>query len=258
MSNIADVLKALEEINEKSSFNIFIPSLKREVKFKPLTTKQQQSLYTCVKDNFVYSTRFVIVTSNIIIENCYEPDVLKDLTIIDRIVILLALRKSVLGSGIFIEKNGTTYEVHYDNCLELTTTLETPPDEIVSVGPLQVELQVLKLLDLFNQEKELRGSFVTEPAATDTILEQLLINETCKVIKSISIVTDNGLESLNYDQLTWKEKAVAVSNLPAEVMIGIQNYSKSISSILTELTTVYLSENQTTGFDITVDFFLSN
>jgi len=75
MTNLNDIITQINTLSERNSFDIYIPSLKRNVKFKPLTSKQQKSLYSCVTDNIVYSTRFIIVTYNIIKENCYEQDV---------------------------------------------------------------------------------------------------------------------------------------------------------------------------------------
>ena len=88
MSNINTILSALDNLTEKNSFEVYLPSLKRGVMFKPLTAGQQHLLYLCVSDNVVYHSKFIFITYDIIKENCLEQDLIDKLTVIDRIVIL--------------------------------------------------------------------------------------------------------------------------------------------------------------------------
>ena len=68
MSNINDILSTLNQLSEKNSFKVYIPSLKREVAFKPLTSGQQKLFYLCVSDN-LFNSKFITSAFEIFYEN---------------------------------------------------------------------------------------------------------------------------------------------------------------------------------------------
>jgi hypothetical protein len=257
MASITNIISSLNSITEKSSFNVYIPSLKREVKFKPLSTKQQQSFYSCVVDIVPFYTRFIIATFNIISENCTEPAIIPQLNIFDRLVILLALRKNTLGSSIAIIKDKVQYVSDFDICFENAKTLDVPDSKSVDLGNIIVELQVPRVVDQYVLEKTLRENVDTSKMNPDTIISQSVLGETSKLIKSVKLVQESETIDVNYEQLNVKDRFTVLENLPAEIMIEVQQYAKLVSQTTDKLLTVNITEDKTAIFDITVDFFLS-
>ena len=236
---------------------MYIPSLKRDVKFKPITTKQQQSFYTCLVDNIIYNTRFIITTYNVIKESCTEPDIIDSLTIIDRLVILLALRKNTLGSNIIVHKDDVDWAVSFDSSLEYAKTLQIPESKTCITKNIQVDIHVPLIVDQYGMEKELREKEpVDKNVDYNNAVEQAILNEACKLIKEIYVIEGSDPISLNYNALTYTDRLTLIENLPAEILLELQNYAKTINIITSDLLTIDTDNNDTVTIDIAVDFFL--
>jgi len=257
MADINSILSSLNNINVKNTFSVFIPSLKREVKFKPLTTKQQQSFYGCIADTVPFNTRFIIATFNAIKENCTEPDVINQLNVIDRVVILLAFRKSTLGSDLLVIKDEVQYESTFESSLVAATTLTLPENKTITVKNVEVELHVPFIIDQYNIEKLLRENVNLNEVDSSTVLQQAVLSETCKIINNIKIINDDKTVDAMYSQLSYVDRLRLIENLPAEVMLEVQSFAKAVSNVSASLLTVPLSNGTTATIEITVDFFLS-
>lgn len=251
MSNVNDFITALNTLSERNSFEIYIPSLKKNIAFKPLTTGQQRSLYLCVADDIIYRTKFILTTFDIIKESCVDQSVISSFTTIDRTAILLSMRKNTLGSNLVIENNDKQYITNFDSSLELIKTLETPANKIVSIKDIQIELHTPLLVDQYGLEKELRSD-LPEALIPDEAIKELILNEASKLIKEIIIEN----KPVNYSSLSYKERLMLVERLPAEFMYEMQTYAEAINTIQTDLLTVKADEETNITFDLTVDFFL--
>jgi len=257
MADIKTILSTLNAITEKNSFDVYIPSLKREVKFKPLSTKQQQSFYSCAIDTIPFNTRFVITTFEAITENCYEPDIISQLTTIDRLVILLALRKNTLGADLAIVKNDTLYTGTLNDCLKNAKAITIPDSKTVEVKNIRVLLSTPLMVDQYGVEKALREN-INIKMSPDELLKQAVLCETSKIVKSISVINEDKVTDLGYNQLNYKDRLAVIESLPAEIMLEVQQYVSQITEITNSLLTVNISDDATAIIDITVDFFLSS
>ena len=91
-TEVKDILDILEELNVSSGFDILIPSLKKEIKFKHLSTEQLKGILKTVVDSPIYNSQFITTINRIILENCLDPSVdTKILTIYDKLFILFCL-----------------------------------------------------------------------------------------------------------------------------------------------------------------------
>jgi hypothetical protein len=255
MNNITEAIAALSTLAEKNSFEVFIPSLKRSVRFKPLTTKQQKSFYNCLSDNVVYNTNLIIATYNIIKDNCLEPDIVQDLTTIDRLSILLALRKNTIGPELNIVKDGVVYNTNFDGCLETVLTIELPENTTVTHRNVKIELQVPRMTDQYGLEKEIREGKEVESATLSFIVENAILNEVCKIIKNVWVIDGENTTDLNYSSFSYKDRLALIENLPAETLLEVQKYIETLSKLTNKILTVPLGDSSTV-FSITVDFFL--
>src|SRR4051812_27819585 len=105
MNDINNIMSVLDTINKENTLSFYVPSVKRSVSFKGITTGQQKSLLETAVDNPVFQTRFVIATYNLIIENCLEKDIITQLTVIDRAAILVQYRSAVYGSEFIADQD---------------------------------------------------------------------------------------------------------------------------------------------------------
>ena len=72
VKNINDILNVMNRANEVFSYEIWIPSLQKDVMFREMTTSQQKRLIKSVIDSPIYNTEFIFAISQIIKENCAE------------------------------------------------------------------------------------------------------------------------------------------------------------------------------------------
>ena len=251
MSNIDGFLKTLNTLSEKNSFEIYIPSIKRNVIFKPITTGQQRSLYLCIADNNLFRTKFILTTFQIIKENCTEPELISKLTVIDRLAILLSLRKNTLGTDIIVEKDDVQYAANFDVNLELLKNIALPENKTITVKGVQVDLQVPLIVDQYGIEKELREDLSVTTTINEAI-EESILNEVCKMVGEVYIDSDK----INYNSFSYKERLQILEKLPAEFIFEVQNFAEIVNRVIDEVLTVKVDNENSIGFELTVDFFL--
>lgn len=251
MQNINDFISALNTLSEKNSFEVYIPSLKTNVPFKALTTGQQRLLYLCVTDNLLYRTKFVLATYQIIEENCLQKDYIKQFNILDRLIILLALRKNVLSSEITLEKNDMQYNTNFESSFEYAKDMVLPEKRTLEIKGIKINLQIPLIVDQYGIEKELREN-IDNTSRVDDLLKESILNEACKFIDEITVEET----AIGYKNLTYKDRVTLLEKLPAECLYEIQSFAESVTELQNRILSVTIDENNIIQFDLTVDFFL--
>lgn len=257
MSNYNTFLTTLNTVAEKNAFEVYIPSLARNVKFKPVTAKQQKNFYSCIQDNVLFETKFIIVTYNIIKENCLEPDLVNKFNVIDRICILLNFRKNILGTEITIIKDDVPYDLNFAECIERAQATIIPVNKVINVQNIQIELGVPSIEDQYNIEVETRsGKNLNNLTYNEAIIE-LITNEVCKTIRSITLLEQEQPLKINFSELTFEQKNALADKLPAEVFVELQKFIKEINNSYDGLLRVKTEDGKELSFNIGPDFFLS-
>jgi hypothetical protein len=104
VNDLSDLLGQLEEFRDSNLHDIYVPSLDQIFQFKQLTVRQQSSIITGLiaqeTQRNVFSYNRVI--SDIILEN---KDVDCELSVIDKVPVLVQLRCATVGSDIEISDN---------------------------------------------------------------------------------------------------------------------------------------------------------
>lgn len=256
MSNYNAFLSALNDIAEKSAFEVYIPTIKRNVKFKPVTAKQQKSFYTGIQENTLFNTQFIVTTYNIIKENCLEPDLVDGFNIIDRISILLHLRKNTLGAGIAVIKDNITYNLDFTECIACLQSIQVPDNKVFAIQNIQIELGVPTIIDQFKAEIELRAGN-TKPLSYKEAILEIIASEICKTIKSVSLLENDKTVKLDYSNLTFAQRIALLDKLPAEALLQIQKYVKQVNECYENILEIKIDNSKVISFDINSDFFLS-
>ena len=257
MANITDTIALFNTLTEKNAFGVYVPLLKREVLFKPLTTKQQKSFYACLTDNVVYGTKFVIATFNIITENCLEPEIINQLTVIDRLAILLQLRKNTLGTDITLLKNDNFFKTNIEPCLDNLKNIDVPSNKITILKNIKIELQTPLIVDQHGVEKEIREARLELPTELNSVVEEAILGEVCKLIKNVWVLDGDNTTDLQYNSFTYEEKIALIEKMPAEVLTEAQTYLALVNDISSKILTVSI-DTEKIVFNITVDFFLDS
>jgi hypothetical protein len=255
MSDIKDFLSVLKELDETTGFNIFIPSLQKEIKFKQLTTEQLKRILKTVVDSPIYNSQFTITFNNIIKENCLDKEVNVDkFTIYDKLLILFKIRvESISPEFAFqfteeeIKENNLTFTGEPHKIIDLRQHLDTFLKNKYSFLPEVIEYESCSLvcdlptIETENKlEKELHKTIKIEVESTEELREiigETFINELTKYINKITI----GSNELDLFSLDFKSRIKVVEQLPTNIINKVLKYIESYRNKVKELTTINVS-----------------
>jgi hypothetical protein len=250
--NVKELISLLQGLDASGVFEVTIPSLEREVKFKQLTTEQLKRLLKTIIDSPIYNTEFTITFNSIIKENCAEGDVrVDDLTVIDKLLIFFKTRiESISPEYTF---NFTEEEIGENNLDEKTktvniqqhfnsfcNTLKNLPSETINYNNCTIVCNLPTIATENRLEKELHKNVKIEVTSTDelrNIVGETFINELTKFITSVSI-NDTAVDLVSLD---FKTRIKVIENLPTAAINGVIKYIEKYRNTIKDLTTYKLS-----------------
>ncbi len=241
-NNFNDIISVLDAINKENTVQVYLPSFKKEVPFKSLTTGQQKLFLKSAIDNPVFQTRFIFAVYSVITENCVDKQILPKLTVFDSISVLIQLRLKIHGEQLEVTSENETYRVNLNEVVEKIKTIEIPvPDTIIDT-PFSIDVGVPTFADQYALEKQLREKALTDDQALNTNINDTLgeafIGEISKYIKEVR-VTSNGEEyNLNYNSLNFIKKHQVLEKIPSTVVKKIITYIEKITTLQKSITTV--------------------
>lgn len=260
--NVTDILKLMNRASEGFAYEIFIPSLDRNVMFRQINTSQQKRLLKAIIDSPAYNTEFIFALKQIIEENCIEKLNIGDFTIMDKLIISLVMRSKSIGNDFKITFNIPKPDVKKDE--ETTEVKEVPVTLTVNLAELAVEaLKHAKIApitvtddkgifdvvcslptisDEFNLENQLRKNnnqidINNESELRETI-GNVFINELVKYIKIINIHDLEAGTTIEIDlkNIDVKSRIQILGQLPSLVIKKVIDYigtvNKEIEQVL--------------------------
>ena len=262
MANVNEIISILDKINSGSLLSFYVPSLKRELKFKPINAGQQKTLLKSAIDNPVFQTRFIIATYNIINENIIEKTELPNLNIIDGAAILLQYRMSVYGEKLDISSDDILYTVNLNDCVEKFKTIETPIIQAIVNGDISLDIGVPALLDQFFLEKTSRekhlndADMVKQTANISDTLGEAFIGEISKYIKEVTVTIDGVPQALDYKKLSFDKKHAVLEKLPSILVNKTIAYIANVTGVLRKVLQVNginIEKNLTSEVEVVID-----
>lgn len=252
MSNFNDIVSILDSLNQESALSFYLPSLKKEVKFKSISTGQQKTLLKASVDNPVFQTRFIIAVYNIIVENCQEKDIINNLNIIDVLSILLQYRVSLYGTKFIVKNNEKSIQVNLQDCISKIKTAVLPEIAKIEDGPIAITIGLPTLVEQYQLEKQIREKSLSDKDLInlnninigDTIGDAF-IGEISKYIKDITIVKESNPHNLNYKDLSFNKRFAVLEKIPTTTVKQLLTYIVKVTSIQREITQVEGTEENT-------------
>lgn len=243
LKTVEQVLAAAKKSSVAYASGIWVPSLKREVKFNELNTAQQKKLIKSIIDSPVFNTEFIGTFHDIVKENCVEPDVdINKLTVLDKLMIALGTRISSIGNEMQVEvdtKSGKKVTVTidlkkvYEIAKETTKSLESRvfTDEIYyvqcSTPSIEMEYQI---------EKELRETSANTNIETSDQLRATIgdafVSEIAKFISGVTIKGESGEVLINWQGFSFKDRIKIIESFSTKLLKQILAY---VSEVRTEL-----------------------
>lgn len=252
----SDALKDIKDFYDESVVNAYIPTLKRPLKFKPLSVNQMKKFIEiqvkAAKDEvgILSSLEMVRELNELLIENCVDKDsstLLQKLTIIDRDSIIAQLRAD----------NNPVIEVHTDNTNSDKTesvSIDHIPESVKSQkitdniknreatfkfksGKIKLKLKLPTLYHdthvntYFKAQVSpyLRKGTDKVQKNIDKILSQTYFIELCKYIERLEVEKGNNTTVLTFDDTsTLTEQLEFLEELPSNLVSEINKFVRTV------------------------------
>ena len=238
MSNVNDILKQLDTLNQQSGVDVYVPSLKKNVKFKPLNLRQQKNLLKSSVEETLTKISFITNFYSIIQESILETININSLYIYDRIAIAIALRCASLDPIYTLEDS--TYDLR-DKLKEIT---EIPVDtksvsSTVEVKNLRVDLEVPTLsidrdisVVVMNKIKAAQSDDIR------TLIGELFIHEVIKFIKTVTFKNETGDSVINFADIKTEDKLAITEKFPTTLTNQVLDFVKKYREFESKYTAV--------------------
>ena len=254
MDNFLETLKQVEAFTAENTVSVYCPISQLTLDFKPLTVTQTKEMIKSKIDTnpdiVEAGTRIANVYNKIAIENCIEgPDTAKNLTIIDREIILFELRRS--NDPVYIhdgtEINLSTISKNFSNVKPDKKLISSQKKLKFKAGDVTLKLSIPSI----EKDKRFNDGLIKlcKDKKLNDILAELLITEGCKYINSLTV----GETDINVDDNTDPQEFVnLIQRLPTSVLNTVSEY---ITTVKTYRNTLFSIENKLIELDS--DFFSS-
>jgi hypothetical protein len=254
--NVQDIIQALKELDKSNSYEIFLPSLQKEIPFKQLNAEQFKRILKTVIDSPVYNTEFIVTFNSIIKENILEPTVnTEKLNIFDKLLILLKTRIDCIDLNYTftftddeIKNNNLTST---NSSINLKEVYDAFVKELPNFSPKEYTYQQcsvicdLPTLDIENKlEKELHKNVkleISTPEELRLTLGDTFINELSKYIQTIKV----NETVFSFDTLNFKSRVKVVEQLPSTAVNKVLKYIEEYKKLTTRLTSYKLQVDGT-------------
>jgi len=236
MSNSAELLRQLEELNKTNSISVFVPSLKKEVKIKNITLRQQKNLLKTSIDETLTKLSFIINFYSILKENILDDIKINDLYTFDRTAIAIALRAHCLDANYTLNENKINLFDKVKEYPNISTEFNT--EKVIELNNLKVILQAPRLdVDLKLSQFSLDNLKQTEDKDFKNIIGELFVQEISKFIKSVSFEGEKPL-SLEFSSTAVPEQIKVIEKFPSTLTNNILEFIKQYRDIESKFTQI--------------------
>jgi hypothetical protein len=219
--NLNDITRIVSKNNKMFAYYIYVPSLKKEVRFEEINTSQQKRLIKSLLDESIYNIEFGETFKDILKENCTDTEInINNLDIFDKLVIAIGMRINSISPELEL-----TLQIDEDN-------KKIPTKVTVDLGELYNKIQTIIDNDKFNPitiKKDTYSFKVTcgipiisvessinselrkqeKNVSTEKMAHSIsnaFIGEIVKYIRDVEILNDGTHTSINWSNLDFKNK----------------------------------------------------
>jgi len=220
MDNFNNILNSLNELTK--SYNVFVPSLNKEIKINGFTAKQQKEAIQCVMDKDFAGISFAILVSEMLLNNLVEKT---PILLSDKNYVLVCLRALSLSSQ-YKNLNGEIIDLSaiLNNKTPLPDNLKA---ETITDGDITIVIENPTLqTDIFINSETKKKLLSINPNQTLSreSLGDLYIDEILKYIKHIK----TPKAEIKSDELTFNQKYQIVEKLPLSATTKIVSFINNI------------------------------
>jgi hypothetical protein len=252
MGSLEDVLGIMDRVNEVFSYEVWVPSLKKNVMFREINTNQQKRLIKAIIDSPVYNTEFIFALRKVISENCVDSKIDVDsLTILDKLLISMKMRSVCVGDVIELEiptgdgdksvKRGISLEKLIG---DIRKTVNLPDVETYTDdrGIYQLECGIPTILNEYNLETEMRTTSESRDINNYDELRQsvgdVFIGEIAKYVRGISITEGDKTTKIDLNALSFRNRIALIEKIPERITKDVIKYIEKTKLELDKVTLV--------------------
>lgn len=225
LKNIDEVLNILNQINIENSSEVYIPSLKQSIKFKPLTEKHQTAIINVYNTSPIFDNDFNILFADILKELVIGPlDILK-LNVMDKYCIAIQLKIANQGTSYTDFETKKTYDLSTLAASYTSKEFTIPDDVVLTIDDYRITIG----LPTYKAELEFDNlvSMKTKNLNLDdekpyrALLSEILFYMLLQYIKVVTIVRNDIPNVLNFTELNPTQKRKLGESLPSKIFDAV-------------------------------------
>jgi len=214
--SLQNIISNLKEHQQSNLVNIWVPSVQKELPFKPLTINQQTEIISAIGfDGITSPLTITRVINNILLENA-TTDV--DFKVYDKFFVLIGLRIAALGDKVEGESGQLTLTKNKTNPVGLTFNEGDITIECV-VPTIQEENKVVTKLIT-----KTKNDNITKPGE---LVNLLYIGEIVKFVDTVTV----GDTTIKFSDLQYNDRKDVINNLPLSVNNKVVQYIQEVREV---------------------------
>lgn len=236
MAKNTNILSKLKELSNQNKFKVFSRTLNTDIDTLPLTIKQSKEVIKTALDNILSPLTLPIATSDIIKSNTQE---FSKLSIIDKPLLLLALRANSIGTKYKTKIDDKEVEIDFTNNLAQRDVVDLSTlTQQIQFNDAVITTRVPTLIADYNVNKECIAYIQNNKGKDEDKLKNLVgevyIHE---IIKFISTITFKGVDdkiefNTEYsDDLAIKQQLEVIEVLPLSILQDLVKFISNVRDI---------------------------
>jgi hypothetical protein len=214
--NIKNFLDKVDQL-KSDNLKVNVISKNSEIDCESLTFKQQKDIISTITEGITGPLKFQKNLNDIIVENTKD----KELKVVDKLLIILQLRKDSVGTVVKLKNN--KYDI-LNGIIEKAKKLSPKLSKSIK-GAISIDLEVPTLIS----ESQVINSCIDSvkkdsEKEVGKSLSDIYTFEIVKYIKTVSIKDD----VLNFQDLSVRDRVKIVNNLPLSVNKQIVDFIQDI------------------------------
>lgn len=223
-ANVNELLKQLDNINQQALIDIYLPSLKRHVKFKNLTLKQQKNLLKSSIDESLTKLSFNTIFYNIVKENNTESIDINTLTTIDRNIIALALRAVGIDSSYKTDEK--TVNLH-DLIANIPSIQLENLETVIAGDSIDVCIAAPTLKSDYELSNYALNKLKQQGTDLKSVIGELFIYELLKFIKSVTLKTGETPTEILFSTIRIEDRVAIAEKFASTTTNSILDFIKA-------------------------------
>lgn len=241
--NVNDIINLVKESNKEFECDLFIPSLKKDVRFKPMNASHLKSIIKTSVEG-VFTNNIFNQTICSIIKDIIDPAVpISNITILDKIYILLQLRVSNVKDVISVQLSNNEKKISFDlkikeHLKELKKKKINFENQTFTDGPYSVILGFPTMdqefmSDRFFEQTKIKKIDEKDKNSIKELLAPLFIAEISQYVKTLKIKD----QEIDFLSLPINERWSIIESLSTNVISKIiekidENFGKHVNEVL--------------------------